>query len=556
MDELDVHNRILRRTNYLIGLMNKGLVPVHYHLPLLGDVTHLSDGFLFNLHLLLFATIGPGALFEKNWKLRSDVKSSVGRQQVIRGFAVRCRILALVNLLLLPLIFLWQILYLFFTYAEVLKRDPSMLFGARNWSPYSRLLCRHLNELVSPAMVYGRFLTSLIVSPLPLPQDHQLDDRLNRGYKSATKYMNSFTSPFLEIIAKHVAFVASSVLAVLLLLTVYDEDVITVEHVITILTGLGAVIAVSRAFIADVIPLKYSQTELYAQILEHVHYIPSGYAPYSVNARSFVATLFPYRITTLIDSLISPSATPLILAFCLPSRSEQIVDFFRVCTKEVPGTGDVCNFAMFNIREQGNDAWRGPKPGAGGGGGGGVAAGDGVRMKAEDTAKQDAGRAPADMPSNLLCTEDGKLELSLIHFKLTNPKWQRVEAAQNHFLDFVAKESIREVSESAEQEAAAATAVTGDGSGHGAAVESFLADPSASSMSYQKYFHAPTAAATSAAAADSSAFFHQLQQQHQSQMARPRSLSPAIMQRSLVHLQSLAPLPPHEEQAVKQSSKQ
>ena len=148
MDELDVHNRILRRTNYLIGLMNKGLVPVHYSLPIIGDVTHLSEGFLFNLSLLVFATNGPGSLFEKNWKLRNEVKASSNRQSMAQQFSIRCQILALFNLLLLPLIFLWQILHLFFTYAEVLKRDPSMLFGSRNWSPYSRLLCRHLNELV------------------------------------------------------------------------------------------------------------------------------------------------------------------------------------------------------------------------------------------------------------------------------------------------------------------------------------------------------------------------------------------------------------------------
>lgn len=282
-------------------------------------------------------------------------------------------------------------------------------------------------------------------------QDHQLDDRLNRGYKSATKYMNSFTSPLLEIVAKHVAFIASSILAVLILLTVYDEDVITVEHVITIITALGAVIAMSRAFIADVIPQKHSQTELYTQILEHVHYIPTGYPAYSVNARSFVATLFPYRITTLMESLISPIATPIILAFCLPSRSEQIIDFFRICTKEVPGTGDVCNFAMFNVRDQGNEVWKPAGSSTGPDAAGGCANRQQldhhvIKMKAEDTAL-DKGGQDVCIPQNLLHTEDGKLELSLIHFKLTNPKWQPSEAAQDQFIDFVTKESIREVPE-------------------------------------------------------------------------------------------------------------
>jgi len=45
------------------------------------------------------------------------------------------------------------------------------------------------------------------------------------------------------VIARNLAFLCGAVLAVLLLLTIYDEDVITVEHVLTIMTVLGAVVA-------------------------------------------------------------------------------------------------------------------------------------------------------------------------------------------------------------------------------------------------------------------------------------------------------------------------
>jgi autophagy-related protein 9 len=44
-------------------------------------------------------------------------------------------------------------------------------------------------------------------------------------------------------LARNIAFLAGSVLAVLVLLTVYDEDVITVEHVITLMSALGAIVA-------------------------------------------------------------------------------------------------------------------------------------------------------------------------------------------------------------------------------------------------------------------------------------------------------------------------
>ena len=52
----------------------------------------------------------------------------------------------LVYLVLAPLILLWQVLYAFFNYAELIKREPGSL-GSRRWSLYGRLYLRHFNEL-------------------------------------------------------------------------------------------------------------------------------------------------------------------------------------------------------------------------------------------------------------------------------------------------------------------------------------------------------------------------------------------------------------------------
>ena len=51
--------------------------------------------------------------------------------------------------------------------------------------------------------------------------------------------MNIFTSPVLTIVAKNVAFIAGSLLAVLIICTVLDEDVLKVAHMLTTLTVLG-----------------------------------------------------------------------------------------------------------------------------------------------------------------------------------------------------------------------------------------------------------------------------------------------------------------------------
>lgn len=427
LTELDIHNRILRHTNYMVALLNKGLIPVYYNIPFIGSVTYLSSSLIFNLNYLLFK--GPLSLFETNWKLKSEYKFRDNR--LVNSIALRnkCYILALINLILMPLIFLWQILNFFFRHVEVLRRNPNSLFSSRSWSVYAKLFCRHFNEL-----------------------DHLLIDRLNRGHKSASKYMNSFSSPFLEILAKHINFIASSVLAVLILLTVYDEDVITVEHVITIMTSLGGTIALTQAFIPDTAPMKYTQSELYTQILAHVHYIPFGYAPYSTQSQNVMATLFPYRILSLVEELISPLIVPFILALCVANKSQEIIDFMRNFTIEVTGTGDVCVFAMMNVKENGNSAW---KPDLNGGAAAGdapkattVTSASGARERTHHVSSSTSRVTPSiqripEMSTIPSFTDNGKLELSLIHFKLHNPAWKPHEADQEQFIRFVTSQAMQ-----------------------------------------------------------------------------------------------------------------
>ncbi|CAF4647683.1 unnamed protein product, partial [Rotaria magnacalcarata] len=59
--------------------------------------------------------------------------------------------------------------------------------------------------------------------------DHSLNQRLNRGYKPAVSYMSSFVNYGVIETAKFVSFAAGAILAVLILLTIYDEDVLKVD---------------------------------------------------------------------------------------------------------------------------------------------------------------------------------------------------------------------------------------------------------------------------------------------------------------------------------------
>ncbi len=85
------------------------------------------------------------------------------RQELAEQLQSKIALVAVVNLLLAPFVLVLQLIYSFFSYAELVKREPGAL-GVRRWSQFGRIYLRHLNEL-----------------------DHELKLRLSRAYKPANR---------------------------------------------------------------------------------------------------------------------------------------------------------------------------------------------------------------------------------------------------------------------------------------------------------------------------------------------------------------------------------
>ncbi|XP_067843035.1 autophagy-related protein 9A isoform X2 [Heptranchias perlo] len=366
LSELDIYHRILRFKNYTVAMINKSLLPIRFHTPFLGEVVFYTRGLKYNFELIFLW--GPGSLFQNEWSLKPEYKRAGNRLELAEKLSARILWIGITNLLLCPVILIWQILYAFFSYTEIIKREPGSL-GARCWSLYGRCYLRHFNEL-----------------------DHELQSRLSNGYKAASKYMNCFLSPLLTVLAKNLAFFAGSILAVLIALTVYDEDVLAVEHVLTTITLLGVCITVCRCFIPDK-HMVFCPEQLLRVILSHIHYMPDHWqgSAHRYETRDEFAQLFQYKAAFILEELLSPIITPFILIFCLRRKSLEIIDFFRNFTVEVVGVGDTCSFAQMDVRQHGHPAWL-------------------SGAKTEASIYQQA--------------EDGKTELSLMHFAITNPRWQ------------------------------------------------------------------------------------------------------------------------------------
>nr|XP_018666906.1 autophagy-related protein 9A [Ciona intestinalis] len=394
LTELDVYNRILRFKNYMIAMVNKGLFPPKFRVPILGDVVFFTQSMKYNMELIFFW--GPRAIFANSYHMKDEYKSKSRRDQLAAKLSSDLLWLGLINLLLSPIILMWQILYSFFSYAEVLKREPGS-FGARRWSMYSRLYLRHFNEL-----------------------PHEFQARLNRGHKPASTYMATFTSPVLTVLAKNVAFFVGSLLAVLLVLTVWDEDVLKVEHVLTALTIFSIIITICKSFIPDEHAVSCPE-QLMRQVVAQVHYAPDSWRgqAHTCNVRDQFAQLFQFKAAFVIEELLSPIITPLLLIFWMRGKSHEIIDFFRNFTVDIAGVGDVCSFAQLNVNKHGDPQWQ-----------------------------TESSHAPSFKDQ----ADDGKTELSLMHFAITNPKWVP-PPEENQLLESVRAHAQKDAAEIADARA-------------------------------------------------------------------------------------------------------
>uniref|UniRef100_A0A182JUL2 Autophagy-related protein 9 n=1 Tax=Anopheles christyi TaxID=43041 RepID=A0A182JUL2_9DIPT len=425
LTELDIYHRILRFKNYMVAMMNKSLLPATTKLPLLGNVVLMSQALRYNIGLILFW--GPWSPFENSWHLREEYKRPNMRNELAAKLSKQILWVAIANFILSPFIFICQLMYFFFNYADLIKKEPGTL-GVRCWSQYGKLYLRHFNEL-----------------------DHELEARLTRAYRPAVKYMNSFSSPLLTVIARNIAFDAGGVASLILLLAIYDEDVFQVQHVLTLFTVLGMISVIARSLIPDE-NMVWCPEQLLRNVLAHVHYLPSvwrGHAHSSI-VRDQFELFFQLKIMYILNELFSPLVAPFVLLYDLRPKSQQLVDFFRNFTVDVVGVGDVCSFAQMDVRKHGNPDWQIPvvaddkdsesetpliSPDD-------AATGVGARVPPPSTGPTHPAGPTGATPYTQ--GEHGKTELSLVHFTLTNPTWQMPPEAKQ-FVQGIKRHALQDL---------------------------------------------------------------------------------------------------------------
>ncbi|CAG8542344.1 8435_t:CDS:2, partial [Scutellospora calospora] len=206
--------------------------------------------------------------------------------------------MGILNFVFAPFLVVYLLIFFFFRYFEEYRNNPKNI-GIRQWSPFARWKFREFNEL-----------------------PHLFNQRLNKSYKQANKYVDQFPREKTALLSKFVSFIASSLAAVLLLASIIDSEVflgfeITPGRNVFFYLGLLVpIVAISRGMSVED-HVVFDPTARLKKVVEHTHYSPDSWKG---------------KLDT----------------------DDQIVDFFREFTVHVDGLGYVCSFAEFDFKRHGN----------------------------------------------------------------------------------------------------------------------------------------------------------------------------------------------------------
>ncbi|VDP15408.1 unnamed protein product [Onchocerca flexuosa] len=152
----------------------------------------------------------------------------------------------------------------------------------------------------------------------------------------------------------------------------------------------------------------YWPETLLDMVIAQIHYAPDSWKgkAHTDTVRKEFGHLFELKARFLLEELLSPILTPFVLLFWIRPKAKELVDFFHNFTVSVEGLGDVCSFAQMDIRQHGDPTW-----------------------SFDELTKEEVANIHGRVHAN-----DGKTELSLIHFASNHPGW-KPPACAARFLD-------------------------------------------------------------------------------------------------------------------------
>ncbi|KAL3510247.1 hypothetical protein ACH5RR_029648 [Cinchona calisaya] len=339
----DVVMRLMRKENYLIGMLNKGVLafPISPWVPGAGPTVKFGPNGVRH-RLILTKTLEwtlnwciLQSMFDRNFRIRREFTSDP------KTLKKRLMIVGFVMLLLSPFLVIFMLVYLFLRHAEQFYNHPSTA-SSRRWSNLSKWIFREFNEV-----------------------DHFFKHRINTSTLHASEYLKQFPSPIISIVAKFISFVSGGFAAILIIIAFLEESLleghIFGRNLFWYAAVFGTITAISRAAVTDEL-LVLDPQGMMSLVVQHTHYMPKRWRgkENTEAVRMEFETLFQYTGMMLLEEMASIFLTPYLLLFVVPKRVDDVLQFIADFTVDVEGVGHVCSFSVFDFQNHGNSRYGSP----------------------------------------------------------------------------------------------------------------------------------------------------------------------------------------------------
>jgi autophagy-related protein 9 len=341
MDAHDIANRLMRRDNYMIALINKEILDLTLPIPFLANRSFFSKTMEWNLNLCILDFV-----FDKRGQPGKEFLKDISRKELSESLRLRFYLIGVLNVIIAPFTAIYLVVFYFFQNFSEYQKNPSSI-GSRQYTPHAEWKFRDFNEL-----------------------SHLFEKRTLLSYPYASRYINQFPKHKTELLTRFVAFISGAIAAVLAMTTIIDaESFLGFEltpgrSVLFYLTVFTSVYAATRNSGSDEY-LTFEPEYALSKVLDCIHYRPNHWKDrlHSDEVRREFAQLYQMKVLLFIQEVLGVIITPFVLWFSLAKCSDRIVDFFREFTIHVDGLGYVCSFAVFNFDTGASNA-RQNKPGS------------------------------------------------------------------------------------------------------------------------------------------------------------------------------------------------
>lgn len=325
---LEIAQEILAYDNYMCALVSDPSI-FTWKLPYHQSISYypMSRFYFYLLQIVL-----TGTVLDKNGQSLVNGAQSIRSSQVAIQLKLRFRIVGVILFLISPFVFAFQVLYLFFHYAQAIRNSPSSL-SLRRWTPRAKWILREFNEY-----------------------PHIFRKRVASSYLPANMYLNQFPSTILQPIARSLSFISGAIIGAIFIIGLYS-DVNKVLNVIIfgdktvawLLTILAAVYAACHT-ITYIEPQLLTPEDALSEVEKNLHYDfkDKTNSPISWKTQQNLSEFFQPIWQQMLMELFSFITNPFIFTFCLPFKANSIVEFVRTHSIQVNEVGWICTFSVFD----------------------------------------------------------------------------------------------------------------------------------------------------------------------------------------------------------------